>query len=83
MKENKNKTTLTLEIGDRTATVQMDGVDHTSEDLLEAFLGVMVSQTFLPVTVLSSMKDFAEEHIEYAGNDLPEAIVNDDGEDNQ
>ena len=78
MKENKNKTTLTLEIGDRLASVQIDGIDPTSEDLLEAFLGVMVSQTFLPVTVLSSMKDFAEEHIEYAGNDLPEKTVIDE-----
>lgn len=69
MKDNKDgKTMLTIQIGDRISTVEMSGIDPTVEDMLESFYGAMVSQTFLPCSVISTMLDFAEERTDFTTN---------------
>ena len=69
MKDKKEeKTMLTIQIGDRISGVEMSGIDPTVEDMLGAFYGAMVSQTFLPCSVISAMADFAEEHTDFTTN---------------
>lgn len=62
--EYKN-TKLTLQIGDCTCTMEKKGTDPSAEDILQMLYAAMVGQTFLPVTVIDSMRDFAEENTEY------------------
>lgn len=64
--ENSDKylTKLSLEIGDTTVSWEVPFNDCTASDLLEAFYGLMVAQTWIPSSVLTCMRDFVEERLD-------------------
>ena len=60
--ENEENTLLVIKMDGRTTSVEMEGSGQTVQEMLEAFYGAMVGQTFLPCTVIRGMAEFAEEH---------------------
>ena len=64
MEKPKEITKLSLTIGDRTVTCELDKWDPTADELVEAFVGLCVTQTFHPSTILNGMKTYIEEHDE-------------------
>ena len=50
---------------ERHVEVSQENDDLTTEEWVEMFFGAMVGITFLPVTILKAMKDFAEEQLPY------------------
>lgn len=64
MCEEKQLTKLTLQVGDTVASWEVPTTDTDMDDLLNAFMGLLISHTWLPVTVLTSMRDFAEDNID-------------------
>lgn len=62
--ENEEKITkITMQVGDVTTTWETPFTDCTMDDLLDAFVGMCVAHTWLPVTVYETMKDFAENNL--------------------
>ena len=59
---------------ERHVEVSQENDDLTAEEWVEMFFGAMVGITFLPVTVLNAMKDYAEEHLPYVGENNEEKI---------
>lgn len=59
---NFGNTTISLQIDGRTCTIMLEGNEHSASDILEAFVGVMVGQTFTEQTCYKVMHDLAEEH---------------------
>ena len=57
---------LTLEINDQKISIEMPW-DVPINDMITAFYGACVTATWQPVTVLESMKSFAEEKLEALG----------------
>lgn len=62
----EENTLLVIKMGDRTTSVEIAGTDLSANEMVEAFYGAMVAQTFLPETVLDCMRSFVEENIDYA-----------------
>ena len=60
MKEEFNGTRLTLEIDGRKVTWESPYGDHTTSDLVEAFFGLCVTHTFMPLSVLDAFNNFYE-----------------------
>ena len=54
-------TKITLQIDGRVCSTEMEGNEHTASDLLEAFVGLMVGQTFTEKTCYKAMNNIAEE----------------------
>ena len=69
MKEENDKTKLTLESYGKVISWETPYNDASIEDLLYAFYGLCVSATWLPKTVLEAMQTFAEEHLSVYEND--------------
>ena len=57
-------TRLTLTVGDRTVTCELNRWDPTIDELVEAFAGLCITQTFYPSSILNGMKAYIEEHDE-------------------
>ena len=62
MMENE-KTILTMESNDMKFISEMPW-DVGMDDILDAFYGLCISATFTPKTILTHMKEFAEEKLE-------------------
>ena len=62
MTENE-KTILTMESNDMKFISEMPW-DVGMDDILDAFYGLCISATFTPKTILTHMKEFAEEKLE-------------------
>ena len=54
---------LSLTMNGNTVTFETPTWDLGADDIIEAFYGLMVAQTFLPETVTRCMKEFAEERL--------------------
>ena len=54
-------TKLSLQIGDRTTSVEFVNEDVTYDELLEAFVGVMVGQTFSEDLLIKKMAEYGSE----------------------
>lgn len=52
---------------ERNIEISQPNDDLSAEEWVEMFFGAMVGITFLPVTILNAMKDFAEEQLPYVG----------------
>lgn len=50
---------------ERNIEISQPNDDLSAEEWVEMFFGAMVGITFLPVTILKAMKDFAEEQLLY------------------
>lgn len=57
----KNKTKLTLEIGDNTVSWETDHYDVTLEELFNAFEGLLVTHTYTQESVRNFIIDKSEE----------------------
>lgn len=67
--ENEEKITrLTLQVGDVTTKWEVPYTDCNMEDLLTAFTGLLVSHTWLPITIFKEMKNYAENELDVLGN---------------
>ena len=55
-------TRITFQTGDRTV-IQEVPWDATAEDILTAVHAAMIGMTFMNVTVLESMRDYANSHL--------------------
>jgi hypothetical protein len=62
----EESTLIVIKMGDRTTSVEIAGTDLSANEMIEAFYGAMVAQTFLPETVLDCMRSFVYENIDYA-----------------
>lgn len=60
--EDQVKTRIVIENDDNRFVWESPYADVTMDDMLNAFYGLLVGCTWLPYTVISSMKDFVEEH---------------------
>jgi len=61
--EKEKGVKLSLTMNGNTVTFESPAWDLGADDLVEAFYGLMVTQTFLPETAMRCMKEFAEEHL--------------------
>lgn len=64
MLKEKDGVEVTLTVNGNRVSFESPAWDLGADELIQAFYGLMVTQTFLPETVLRCMKDFAEEHLE-------------------
>lgn len=62
----EQNTLIVIQMGGRTTSVEIEGTDLSANEMIEAFYGAMVAQTFLPETVLDCMRSFVEENIDYS-----------------
>ena len=63
--ENEEQITrITMQVGDVKTSWEVPYTDCGIDDILSAFTGLLVSHTWLPVTVLEGMKTYAEEELE-------------------
>ena len=60
--EDQVRTRIIVEDDDNRFVLESPYADVTMDDMLNAFYGLLVGCTWLPYTVISSMKDFVEEH---------------------
>lgn len=65
----QHKTKLELTVDDITTSWEAPHFDCTMDDLLSAFFGLLVAHTWLPETVLTNMKEFAEEQLNVLKNE--------------
>jgi len=62
--ENEKKITkLTMEVGDTVTSWEVPYTDCDMDDLLNAFFSLCIGHTWLPSTILESMKNFAENNM--------------------
>lgn len=61
----EQNTLIVIQMGGRTTSVEIAGTDLSANEMIEAFYGAMVAQTFLPETVLNCMRSFVEDNTEY------------------
>ena len=54
-------TKITLQIDGRVCSTEMEGNEHTASEIIEAFVGLMVGQTFTERTCYKAMNNIAEE----------------------
>jgi outer membrane protein assembly factor BamA len=54
-------TKITLQIDGRVCSTEMEGNEHTATEIIEAFVGLMVGQTFTERTCYKAMNNIAEE----------------------
>ena len=54
-------TKISLQIDGRVCSTEMEGNEHTASDIIEAFVGLMVGQTFTEKTCYKAMNNIAEE----------------------
>ena len=54
-------TKITLQIDGRVCSTEMEGNEHTATEIIEAFVGLMVGQTFTEKTCYKAMHNIAEE----------------------
>lgn len=54
-------TKITLQIDGRVCSTEMEGNEHTATEIIEAFVGLMVGQTFTEKTCYKAMHEIAEE----------------------
>lgn len=64
------KTKITVEVNGTVATWETGRDDHSIDEVLNGFMGTLVAQTWLPITVLEGMRDFAEEQLECLNHEL-------------
>ena len=64
-------TKLTLQIGDTVLTWESPYDDLSTDELTNAFFGLMVGQTFMPVSILTAMQQMAESHLNLYGYSKP------------
>lgn len=62
MKDADVKTKLTLETNDNRYIWESPYVDVSMEDILDAFVGMLVSATWQPSTIVKCFKEYAEDH---------------------
>lgn len=60
----KNLTRMTLEIADAKTSWEVPYNDCNMEDLLNGFTGMLISHTWLPITVYKEMVRFAQDQLE-------------------
>lgn len=60
--EDPVKTRIVVENDENRFVWESPYADVTMDDMLNAFYGLLVGCTWLPYTVIKSMKDFVEEH---------------------
>lgn len=58
----KKITKLELTIGDTKVSWEVPYIDARASDLIEAFAGLLVAQTFRQETIVNNMKEYVEEH---------------------
>ena len=62
--ENEEQITrITIQVGDVTTKWEVPYTDCGIDDLLTAFTGLLVSHTWLPITIFKGMKDYAEDEL--------------------
>lgn len=66
MKESKTK--ITLQIGDLVTTWEKPVWDPTANELVEAFTGMCIAQTFQKGSMLEAMDEYLEEQGYYDKN---------------
>ena len=54
-------TKISLQIDGRVCSTEMEGNEHKASDIIEAFVGLMVGQTFTEKTCYKAMSELAEE----------------------
>jgi len=54
-------TKISLQIDGRFCSTEMEGNEHTATEIIEAFVGLMVGQTFTEKTCYKAMNEIAEE----------------------
>ena len=54
-------TKISLQIDGRVCSTEMEGNEHTATEIIEAFIGLMVGQTFTEKTCYKAMNNIAEE----------------------
>ena len=54
-------TKISLQIDGRFCSTEMEGNEHTATEIIEAFVGLMVGQTFTEHTCYKAMNKIAEE----------------------
>ena len=54
-------TKISLQIDGRFCSTEMEGNEHTATEIIEAFVGLMVGQTFTEKTCYKAMHEIAEE----------------------
>lgn len=64
------KTKITFEVDGVISTWETDRNDHSIDEVLNGFMGTLIAQTWLPITVLEGMKDFAEDQLECLDHEL-------------
>jgi hypothetical protein len=62
----EDKTILTLKIGNRTCSIELEGSDHTASELIESFTSLMVGQTFLDKSCYKAMREISDDHLNEA-----------------
>lgn len=64
-RKKEEMTKITLQIGDKEVSWASDAWDHGADELIDAFAGLMITHTFLPITVYSSLKERGEDMLNY------------------
>jgi hypothetical protein len=62
----EDKTILTLKIGNRTCSIELEGSDHTASELIESFTSLMVGQTFVDKSCYKAMREISDDHLNEA-----------------
>ncbi len=67
--ENKKFTRFTVEQSDKKIVWETPFEDISGEDCITALETLMIGLTFLPQTVVRSMKEYVDEHSEFLENE--------------
>lgn len=59
----EEKTILTLKIGNRTCSIELEGSEHTASELIESFTSLMVGQTFIDKSCYKAMREISNDHL--------------------
>lgn len=63
-KEKQEKTILTLETYGNVYRFEANHCDSDMDEMLYAFYGLLTAATWSPITILQSMKQFADDRLE-------------------
>lgn len=63
-KEKQEKTILTLETYGNVYRFEANHCDSDMDEMLYAFYGLLTAATWSPITILQSMKEFADNRLE-------------------
>ena len=62
--EDEEKITkITMQVGDVKTSWEVPFTDCTMDDILSGFAGLLISHTWLPITVYKGMKEYAEDQM--------------------